>query len=427
MPLLTLLFFAHQPERLRPWNQRDGSAQTSLHDYYFDGPVNKQVFEKVAQKCYWPATTRLRDALLRHKDSERPFKFAFALSGTLLDQIRRYDPPLLKVFQEVAATGNCEFTGETYFHSLSGLFDERKEEFAEQTKIHANAIEELFGRRPTFFRNTECLYNNGVAQKVKELGYTGILTEGIERILDGWRSPDYVYQSTTGLPVLLRNYQLADDWGYRFSNKGWDGWPLTAEKFAGWIAQVANPCVTLALDYEALGEHHWEDTGILDFLASLPEEIARHPQIEWATPTETVQRVPSAGTIDVNDYSTVSWADAERDTSAWLVNEMQQVCFEEMKRLEPLIKATDDAAMLDSWRRMLTSDHLYYICDKNLSDGDVHGYFSAYGSIAEAFVHLHTALMDLRQRALRTLEKQGKVDGDSLFPQFTPARKSVRE
>ena len=245
------------------------------------------------------------------------------------------------------------------------------------------------------------------------------MTEGIERILDNWRSPDYVYQSTTGIPVLLRNYKLSDDWGYRFSNKDWSGWPLTAEAFAGWIANNANPNVTLALDYEALGEHIWEDTGIFDFLSDLPHQIAQYPQIEWSTPTETVDRVPSAGTINVNDFSTISWADMERDTSAWLINEMQQVCFEEMKRMEPLIKATGEAQFVDSWRRMLTSDHLYYICDKNLSDGDVHGYFSAYGSIAEAFVHLHTALMDLRMRATRFLEKQGKVT-EPLFPDFTP-------
>jgi alpha-amylase len=411
MTLVTLFFFAHQPERLRYWGDRSRVSDISpaqLPDYYFDDAGNRFFFEKVAKKCYWPATTLLRDLLHRHKNDEKPFKFAFALSGTLLDQMRRYDPALLKVFQEVAQTGLCEFTGETYYHSLAGLFDERRDEFKEQAQLHARTIEELFGRKPTVFRNTECMYNNGVAKAAQDLGYRGIVTEGLERVLGPNRSPDFVYRAPTGLPVLLRNYKLSDDIGYRFSNKAWDCWPLSAQTFAGWVAQNTDPCTTLALDYEALGEHMWEDTGIFGFINDLPRQMARYPQLQWATPTEVVERIPSVGEYSVDDFSTISWADQERDTSAWLVNEMQQLCFEQMKRLEPLIRETQSPDFLLAWRRMLTSDHLYYICDKNLSDGDVHKYFSAYGSVAEAFVRLHTALVDLMHRAERYMEKQGK-------------------
>ena len=409
MTLVTLFFFAHQPERLRWWGDRPRTAHLQpgeLNDYYFDDAANRFFFEKVAGKCYWPATTRLRDLAVRYRHDEKPFKFAFGLSGTLLDQMRRYDPALLNVFQEIAATGMCEFTGETYYHSLAGLFDSERHEFREQARLHADTIEELFGRRPTAFRNTECLFNNGIARATQETGYRAIITEGLERILGPDRSPDYVYQAPSGLPVLLRNYKLSDDVGYRFSNKSWDQWPLTAQTFAGWLAGNTAPCTLLAMDYEAFGEHMWEETGIFGFLEDLPAQVARHPQLQWATPTELVERLAPVGEYRVDDFHTISWADQERDTSAWLVNDMQQICFEEMKRIEPLIRQTQSADFLRAWRRMLTSDHLYYICDKNLSDGDVHQYFSAYGSMADAFVRLHTALVDLMHRAERHVEQQ---------------------
>ncbi len=433
MTLVTLFFFAHQPERLRPWDARSRGpvAPADLFDHYFDDAGNRFFFEKVAQKCYWPATTLLLRLAERYKDQPKPFKFSFGLSGTLLDQMRRYDPQLLEVFQKLAASGVCEFTGETYYHSLSGLFDSERVEFREQARIHSDTILELFGRRPTVFRNTECLYNNGVARAVQEEGYRAILTEGLERILD-WRSPDFVYHAPSGLPVLLRNYKLSDDVGYRFSNKSWPGWPLTAETFAGWLAGNTDPCTLLAMDYEAFGEHMWEDTGIFGFLEDLPAQAAKHPQLEWATPTEVVDRIAPAGEYSVDDMETISWADQERDTSAWLVNEMQQISFEEMKHLEALVKATNDPHFVRVWRCMLTSDHLYYICDKNLSDGDVHQYFSAYGSIADAFVRLHTALLDLLHRVERHLEHQGQGTPLNLSavasssPPLTHARADVR-
>ena len=438
MTLVTLFFFAHQPERLRWWGDRprtgqlgtDHVAPENLHDYYFDDATNRSLFERIAEKCYRPATMRLLQQAEKYKHDDKPFKFAFGLSGTLLDQMRRYDPELVKLFQKVAATGMCEFTGETYYHSLAGLFGDDKSEFNAEAKKHADTIEELFGRRPTAFRNTEMMYNNGVARAVQDLEYKAILTEGLERVLGPGRSPDFVYKSPGGLRVLLRNYKLSDDVGYRFANKAWECWPLTAQTFAGWLAKNTDPCTLLAMDYEAFGEHMWEDTGILGFLEDLPNQVAHYPQLQWATPTEVVDRVPAVGEYSVGIWDTISWADQERDTSAWLVNEMQQICFEEMKRMEPLIKATKNVDFLQTWQRMLTSDHLYYICDKNLSDGDVHQYFSAYGSIADAFVRLHTALTDLAHRAERYLEQNNPAEAQALRPLDTApagfARADVR-
>lgn len=402
MTLITLFFFAHQPDRLLPYDRRRAGSAVSpkkLHQHYFDDELNRIVFHKVAEKCYYPATRLLLELVEGFTGREKPFKVSYGLSGTLLDQIERYDSNLLDLFKRLADTGLVEFTGETYYHSLAGLFDHERLEFQEQARMHADRLQSLFGVRPTVFRNTECMYNNGIAATTQHLGYEGIITEGVDWLMENWRSPDFVYRSTSGLPVLLRNYRLSDDLGYRFSNRDWEGWPLRAETFAGWLAQNTDMNVLLALDYEALGEHIWADSGIFDFLRHLPGEVLKHPQLAFATPTEAVRTLPPVGTISVDDYATISWADKERDTSAWLGNEMQQFCYEELKRMESLIKSTNEPHFIDTWRRMLTSDHLYYLASKSMSDGDVHKYFSAYGSLVEAFVRLHTAALDLQHRA----------------------------
>ncbi|HZP81100.1 MAG TPA: glycoside hydrolase family 57 protein, partial [Chthonomonadaceae bacterium] len=406
LTLVTFFFFAHQPVRLRPYElRRQGEplAPEQLADHYFDEELNRTVFRKVAQKCYYPATRLLLDLVRQHRDSDKPFRLAYGLSGTFLEQAQRYEPALLDLFQQMAATGEVEFTGETYYHSLSSLFGEDRREFCAQVEQHAAEIERLFGRRPTVFRNTECLYNNSIASTVQGLGYEGIITEGVDWLMEGWRSPDFLYTAPCGLPVLLRNYRLSDDIGYRFPNRSWENWPLTAETFAGWLARNTDMNVTLALDYEALGEHIWADTGIFDFLRALPDAIKRHPQLEFTTPTQAIRRLPRMGTLFVDDFATISWADKERDTSAWLGNEMQQFAFEEIKRLEPLLNAVGNPHLLHAWRLMQTSDHLYYLSDKALSDGDVHKYFSAYGSLFEGFIRLHTALSDLQRQADRLL------------------------
>jgi alpha-amylase len=407
MTLITLFFFAHQPDRLLPYERRRSGNKVptkDFHKHYFDDELNRMVFHKVAEKCYYPATSLMLELVEGFKDHEKPFRLAYALSGTLLDQIERYDPRLMDIFRRLADTGMVEFTGETYYHSLAGLFDNERVEFKAQAAMHADRIEKLFGRRPTFFRNTECMFNNGIAATAQSIGYEGILTEGVDWLMESWRSPDFVYNSPSGMPVLLRNYQLSDDLGYRFSNKDWEGWPLRAETFAGWLAGNTDMNVTLAMDYEALGEHIWADTGIFDFFRHLPGEIEKHPQLAFTTPTEAVRTLPSVGTISVDDFATISWADKERDTSAWLGNEMQQFAYEELKRMEGLVKSTKDPYVLDSWRRMLTSDHLYYLATKSMSDADVHQYFSAYGSVIEGFVRLHTAALDLQHRAERLIE-----------------------
>ena len=404
LTLVTFYFFAHQPMRLLPYEYRriDGIVTPEkLFDFYFDEDINSDVFRKVTEKCYRPATQMILDLVEEHKADDKPFKVAYALSGTFLEQAKRYDPGLIDLFKRLADTGMVEFTGETYYHSVSSLFGEDRTEFCAQIQKHRATIKELFGQETTFFRNTECLYNDNIAATVQGQGFEGILTEGVDWLMEYWKSPDFVYRAPCGLPVLLRNYKLSDDIGYRFSNKSWEGYPLSAEKFSGWLADNTDMNVTLAMDYEAFGEHIWEDTGIFDFLRALPEAIKQHPLLEFATPTEAVRRLPSIGTIHVGDYQTISWADKERNTSAWLGNEMQQFAFEELKRLNDPIKATNNEHFLHAWRLMQTSDHLYYIATKAMNDGDVHEYFSSYRSVFEGFVRLYSALMDLHHRSDR--------------------------
>ncbi len=402
MTLIVPFFFAHQPFRLKPAEQRRPDAvlpPDALEDSYFDDKLDSEIFHKVAGKCYFPATRMILEMVRERQHHDKPFRVAYGLSGTLLAQARRYAPELLDLWKQLADTGLVEFTGETYYHSLAALFDDERVEFRQQVEMHRDAIREHFGVTPTVFRNTEMMYNNAVASAVQSLDYKGIITEGVDWLMAGWRSPDFVYRATCGLPVLLRNYRLSDDVGYRFSNKSWGGYPLTAEKFAGWLAGNTDPMVLLAMDYEALGEHIWSDTGIFDFLRALPGQTAHFPQLEYSTPSDAIARVPLGGEIDVPVMATISWADQERDTSAWLGNEMQQFCYEELKRMEPIIRATNNPDFLHVWRLMQTSDHLYYISSKAMSDGDVHQYFSAYGTVVESFVRLHTALYDLKRRA----------------------------
>ena len=402
MTLIVPLFFAHQPFRLRPPEERrplGALAPGQLEAFYFNEALDRDIFQKVADNCYRPATRLILDMVRRHAGRAKPFRVTYGLSGTLLMQAQRYAPDLLDLWKDLADTGLVEFTGETYYHSLAGLFDDERAEFRAQAQMHRVAIQSLFGQSPTVFRNTEMVYNDAIAAAVQEMGFAGIMTEGVDWLMAGWRSPDFVYRSSSGLPVLLRNYRLSDDIGYRFADKRWDGYPLTADKYAGWLARNTDPVVLLALDYEALGEHIGANTGIFDFVAALPDETAHFPQLEWATPSQAIARIAPSGRVDVPTYSTISWADKERDTSAWLGNEMQQFCHEELKRLEPIVRATGDPDFLRVWRLMQTSDQLARISDKAQSDGNVHQYFSDYGTVVEAFVRLHTALYDLRRRA----------------------------
>jgi alpha-amylase len=330
--------------------------------------------------------------------------------------MRDYAPEVLHSFQELVATGRVEILAETYYHSLSFLYD--RAEFQEQVAKHTRMVQDLFGVTPTSFRNTELIYNNELANAVEKMGYKAILAEGWDPILE-WRSPNFVYKSKTtdSLRLLLKNYRLSDDVAFRFSNRGWSEWPLTADRYAQWISNV-NGCgniVNLFMDYETFGEHQWEDTGIFDFLRHFPGEVLKHPDNKFLTVTQVAQQHEPTEEIDIHNY--ISWADVERDLSAWLGNGMQQGAIQELYRIGKAVKESGDADLVESWRRLTTSDHFYYMCTKWFSDGDVHKYFSPYESPYEGYIAFMNAMNDLSLRA--------KVRGARTASGFLSAKPSM--
>ena len=351
--------------------------------------------KKVARKCYLPANQAMLRLIDRHKGK---FRISYAITGVAVEQMRKYAPDVLQSFKDLAKTGCVEFLGETYYHSLAGVYDEQ--EFQAQVAEHAKMVQEEFNYKPTVFRNTELIYNDRIGAAVGALGYKAVIAEGADDIL-GWRSPNFLYDSTTpNLRLLLKNYRLSDDIAFRFSNQGWADFPLTAPKFANWVHQVSGngEIVNLFMDYETFGEHQWESTGIFEFLDHLPAEIMKHPDWDFQTPTQVVDRYRPIAPISFG--RTVSWADIDRDLTAWQGNHMQRSALQQAFDLGNEVRSRNNPAALDLWRRLLTSDHFYYMCTKWMADGDVHAYFSPYGSPYEAFINYMNVLTDFRQSVL---------------------------
>ena len=394
MASVCFYFQVHQPLRLRHYTVFE------KHDQYFDDHKNGSICRKVARKCYLPANRLLLD-LINQNDGK--FKISYSITGVLLEQLEKYAPEVLSTFDALAQTGCVEFLGETYYHSLSFLYS--REEFTEQVEKHCSTIEHFFGQRPKIFRNTELIYNNDLAQFIEQMGkFDAIISEGADHIL-GYRSPNFVYQpkGCKHLKLLLKNYSLSDDIAFRFSNRGWVEWPLTADKFANWVGDVNGNgyVVNLFMDYETFGEHQWEDTGIFNFIHHLPEEILKHPDNDFKTPSEVVASYEPVGVIDVPHL--ISWADIERDLSAWLGNAMQSNALHEIYRIENKIKKHGDDRAIRDWRRLQTSDHFYYMCTKYFADGDVHKYFNPYDSPYESYINFMNVLNNLKTRCTARL------------------------
>lgn len=386
MPSICFYFQVHQPYRLRHYTFFDIGENA----FYEDEDVNCDIMLKVARKCYLPMNALLLRLIRRH---EGAFKVSFSISGTALDQFELYTPEVIESFRELTDTGCVEMLSETYAHSLAFLFSSA--EFREQVALHDRRIEELFGVRPRVFRNTELIYNNDLAALIEQMGYTAVLAEGADRVL-GWRSPNFVYQPAgcLDLKLLLKNYRLSDDIAFRFSNPQWSEYPLTAEKFASWAhaANAAGEVINLFMDYETFGEHHAASTGIFEFMEALPARLLAHPDFTFLTPSEAAATCSPIARLDVPDC--ISWADVERDLTAWLGNDMQRDAIETLYRLEPKVKATANADMLRTWRRLQSSDHFYYMCTKWFSDGDVHKYFNPYGAPYDAYINYMNVLAD---------------------------------
>jgi alpha-amylase len=386
MPSVCFYFQVHQPWRLRAAS----SFQLARDHWYFDDEKNRTVMRKVADKCYLPMTKLIRRMI---ESSNGRFKCAFSITGTALDQMRLYAPEVIEEFKQVVKTGCVEILGETYYHSLAALYDQG--EFAEQVRLHSVLMKSEFGVTPRVFRNTELIFSDEIGALVAKLGFDGVLAEGWDPLL-GWRSPNFVYRPVgQQIALLLKNYRLSDDIAFRFSNRGWADYPLTTEKFAGWVHQVsgAGDVVNLFMDYETFGEHQWADSGIFDFMEALPPRILAHPDWDFATPSEVIARYPKRD--EVSFPVPHSWADTERDLSAWRGNQMQDSSLKQIYSLHGLAHERGGDA-LETWRKLLTSDHFYYMCTKWFADGDVHAYFSPFDSPYDAFVAYMNALRDFR-------------------------------
>jgi len=386
MKSICFYFQVHQPYRLRTYRFFDIGAKHN----YFDEHENEFIMQRVAEKSYLPMNTLLLKLI---KEYGSAFKVSFSISGIALDQFENYAPDVIKSFKKLADTGNVEFLTETYAHSLASL--RSKQEFERQVNKQSEKIKKLFGYTPTTFRNTELIYSDAIGELVADMGFKLMLTEGAKHIL-GWRSPNFMYNSAKrpDLKLLLKNYRLSDGIAFRFSNKSWAGYPLTADKYVKWFDELdkKDEVINLFMDYETFGEHQWAETGIFDFVKALPGEFLKSGKYKFATPHELNEKLQPVGAIHV-PYP-ISWADEERDVTAWLGNDLQNEAFGKLYSLEETVRKCNDPDLLKAWSYLQTSDHFYYMCTKWFSDGDVHKYFNPYGTPYEAFINYMNVLSD---------------------------------
>ncbi len=415
MTSICFYFQVHQPFRIRNYSFFDiGNS-----NQYEDDIKNEEILNKVADKCYLKTNRKMLDLIQRHNGE---FKISYSISGTALEQFEKYRPDVLQSFIDLANTGCVEFLAETYSHSLSFVYS--KNEFTRQVKKHEEIILKYFNQVPKVFRNTELIYNNELATFLEGMGYKGVICEGVDRLLQG-RSPNYLYrpQGATNVKLLLKNHLLSDDIAFRFSDKGWKEFPLTVDKFITWVHSVAGQgeTINLFMDYETFGEHQWESTGIFDFLDHLPAGILKHPDFNFKTPSEVIQSYPVRDNYDVRNFT--SWADTERDLSAWLSNSMQQEAAKQIYSLEKDILACEDPKILKVWERLQTSDHYYYMCTKFWNDGDVHKYFSPFDSPYDAYLYFMNIFSDLECRIKLFLEKKMLAEKSTTKPLKTKVKK----
>lgn len=392
MPTVCFYLQMHQPLRLRRYSVFETDAS------YFDSFHNAEILKRVAGRCYLPTTAKLLDLVQRHKGK---FRLCLCITGVLIEQLQEHAPQVLTRLRALADTGCVEFLNETYYHSLSFLYS--RDEFRDQIDLHAQAVQTHFGKTPAVFRNTELIYNNDLAHYLQSLGrFKGVLAEGVDQMLAA-ESSDVPYKPPhcDNLTLLLRNYGLSDDIAFRFSNRNWPQWPLTAEKFAVGVSRISahGKLANIFMDMETFGEHQWAETGIFDFLDALPRAVLAEKGCDFMTASEAIATYPPQADFDAPHM--ISWADSERDLSAWLGNAMQSNALHELFKLEVKIKARGDQKLLTDWRRLTISDHFYYMCTKYFADGDVHRYFSPYESPYDSYINFVNVMDNLRARAER--------------------------
>lgn len=395
MRSIVLYLHMHQPWRMKHYSIFSVDHD---HDYWtekdwYAGTNNERIFKKVADKSYRPMLARLEKCINTYPG----FKFSLSITGTFLDQAEKWAPDLIETLKRLTASGRVEIVAETYYHSLAFFFD--RDEFEAQVKAHQDRIYKLFGVRSQVYRNTELSYNNELAKWAEGFGFKGILAEGWDKILE-WRSPNFVYrpEGCKNIKLLMKNYRLSDDVAFRFSDKHWKEWPLTVDKYIQWLeaATLRGPLINLFMDFETFGENIWEDTGIFEFFEHLVYRWDRDQDNNFLTVSEACDSAEPQAEISMP--WTVTWADTERDLSAWLGNSMQHEAMKAIYDIKDEVLASGDKKLIEDWRRLQTSDHPYYMCTKYFNDGDVHAYFSPYDSPYDAFLYCMNVLRDMRGR-----------------------------
>ncbi len=386
MKTICLYFQIHQPMRFRRYRFFDIGNSS----YYYDDFLNESIMRKIADKCYLPANKLLLSLI---KEYGMQFKVTFSISGIALDQFQLYAPEVLDSFKELAKTGSVDFMAETYSHSLAALKDDL--EFEKQVNLHREKIKEFFNVEPIVFRNTELIYSNEIGAKVANMGFKAMVTEGAKHIL-GWKSPNYVYYNTLNpkLKILLKNFKLSDDIAFRFSNKGWSEYPLTAEKYVGWLSALdpKEETINLFMNYETFGEHQHANSGIFEFLKRIPAQVFKKTKMTFSSLSEIAENHQPVAAVNI--VYPISWADEERDLTAWLGNEMQEDAFNRLYSLTEKINKCTDKKLLTDWKYLQTSDHFYYMSTKVLSDGEVHSYFNPFDSPYDAYINYMNILSD---------------------------------
>ena len=403
---IVLYLHVHQPWRVRNYDIFDVASK---HNYFSESASpdqdNELIFHKIADKSYKPMNRLLEKLLNDHPD----FKVSLSITGTFIEQAEQFDPGILDSFRRLVGTGRVEILSETYHHSLAFFYD--RNEFEAQVERHRQKIREVFGVETRVFRNTELAYNNELAKWADDHGFNGIIAEGWDDVL-GWRSPNYVYRpvNTGNIKLLMKNYRLSDDIAFRFSDRGWADWPLTADKYHRWVSTALEdaPLLNLFMDYETFGEHQWAEDGIFEFFEQFVRHWVSRPDQKFYTISEAIEAIEPQGEISVTQ--TVTWADSERDLSAWLGNNLQHEAMKYIYDMTERVLRTGDGQLIDDWRKLQTADHVYYMSTKHADDGSVHSYFSPYSSPYEAFLNYMNAIRDIRWRTDNLLGS-GVYDG----------------
>ncbi len=394
MRAICLYLHIHQPIRYQEYSIFDVSNNSNYFNSDYDArQSNQRIFDKVTKKSYRPMLD-----LLEAKMQEFPdFKVSFSITGTWLIQAEKWAPDLIEIIKHMVKRGQAEIVDETFYHSLAFFFN--REEFENQVRFHTEKIEELFGVKPQIFRNTELSYNDELAKWAEKKGYKGILAEGWDKVL-GWRSPNFVYRPAgcEKIKLLLKNYRLSDDIAFRFSNRNWSEWPLTVKKYQNWIDNdcLRGNLINLFMDFETFGEHQWADTGIFNFINEFISSWLSEYDNKFVTVSEACDLMEPVD--EVSMPKTITWADTERDLSAWLSNSLQNSASDAIYELRERVLNTGDSKLISDWRLLTTSDHPYSMCTKYWNDGDVHAYFSAYASPYESFMYFMNILHDLEYR-----------------------------